>query len=180
MEAIIVTGIFTLAGAVLGAAISQLGSYFLADQSKSTQRAQLLRAKYEEVSDSLIQLDLWYHHVKACRSRDQLNEFFPNLGIRKAYTLSLVYFPEFQELSAKALQSASTLWQCYYSCMAERPSGTAYEAAVPNALYEQRCQDFLNKKFAFEKAIQDKAVNYAAKSTPSHGSGVGSRFLDFA
>ena len=103
----IVAGVSALAGVALSQGIAKLQSCL----DRKHKNDILLRMKYEELAGYLNEFLAWVMECLRAKSFDQLNTHAQPLAARKAYTLSLLYFPLLKNNAERYVEASVSFYQ---------------------------------------------------------------------
>ncbi|HFQ5066144.1 TPA: hypothetical protein ACGUVR_004757, partial [Vibrio vulnificus] len=97
MDKTILVAVVSAISAVIGVFISQVSVLLKEHLNKKHLKQILLREKYEELADCIQAAMVASNQVADNSSISELMKFGINEPLRKAMSLSLIYFPEFKD-----------------------------------------------------------------------------------
>ncbi|EGQ8527949.1 TPA: hypothetical protein NKA88_004593 [Vibrio parahaemolyticus] len=134
MDKTILVAVVSAISAVVGVLISQVSVLLKEHLSKKHLKQILLREKYEELADCIQAAMVASNQAAESTSISELMKFCINEPLRKAMSLSLIYFPEFKD-AVGAFQNA---YISHYDVMAKSYHREVNETVGTQAVFHNR------------------------------------------
>ncbi len=162
MDNTILVAVVSAVSAIVGVIISQISVLLKEHLNKKHLKRILLREKYEELADCVQSAMVTSTKASDCRSISELMSFGVNEPLRKATSLSLIYFPEFKD----AVGHFQNMYICYYNVLTksyrrqiDETLGTQAAAQHPEA-YMKAANDFRLARHEIDLLLEQYAQKY--------------------
>ncbi|WP_170213754.1 hypothetical protein [Vibrio tasmaniensis] len=100
MDKTVLISVVSASSALAGVLVSQFAVLLKEHLNKKHLKNVLLREKYEQLMDCIQESLVWSVEAGECKSMDEITKYGVNIPARKAFSLSLIYFPEFRDACA--------------------------------------------------------------------------------
>ncbi|MUK26585.1 hypothetical protein [Aliivibrio fischeri] len=100
MDKTVLISIVSASSALAGVLVSQFAVLLKEHLNQKHHKNVLLREKYEQLMDCIQESLIWSVEAGECKNMDEIIKYSVNIPARKALSLSLIYFPEFQDACA--------------------------------------------------------------------------------
>ncbi|ENM0969196.1 hypothetical protein AB6R08_004477 [Vibrio parahaemolyticus] len=158
----ILVAVVSAVSAVVGVIISQISVLLKEHLNKKHLKRILLREKYEELADCIQSAMVTSTQVADCRNISELMSFGINEPLRKAMSLSLIYFPEFKG----AVGHFQNMYIAYYNVLTKSYSRQIDEtvgtqaAAHNREAYMKTSNDFVLARHEIDVLLEQFAPKY--------------------
>ncbi|HHY0435698.1 TPA: hypothetical protein ACVU31_002487 [Vibrio parahaemolyticus] len=163
MDNTILVAVVSAVSAIVGVIISQISVLLKEHLNKKHLKRILLREKYEELADCIQSAVVTSNKAADCRSISELMSFGINEPLRKAMSLSLIYFPEFKD----AVGHFQNMYISYYNVLTKNyrrqiDETVGTQAAEHNIeAYTKTANDFLFARHEIDLLLEQFAPKYA-------------------